>query len=272
MPEEIRVPALGESIREVQILAWLKKEGQWVAKDENLVQIESEKATVDLPAPVAGVVTKILKGDGQAAEVGEVIGYLDPAAKPQAPKPQSATPRSDGPPPGKPPAVPGSPAAAVVSQAQEASASSRVMPAAQRVMAEAGLRPEDVQPTGPGGRILKEDAIRQSEMRRREGSSRPDDSASSPARSASTRPAAASAVPLRREEAVPMSVIRRRIAQRLVEAQQTAALLTTFNEIDMSAVVELRAASRGVPEELRCETGLHVVFCQGDGRIAQTVP
>ena len=252
MPEEIRVPALGESIREVQILAWLKKEGQWVAKDENVVQIESEKATVDLPAPVGGVVTKILKGDGQAAEVGEVIGYLDPAATSQAAMPQSATPRSDG-----PPAVPGSLAAAVVSEAREASASSRVMPAAQRVMAQAGLRPEDVQPTGPGGRILKEDAIRQSEMRRREGPSGPEGSASSPERPASTRLPTASAVPLRLEEAVPMSVIRRRIAQRLVEAQQTAALLTTFNEIDMSAVVDLRTRHR---EAFRKKYGVKLGF------------
>ncbi len=181
MPVELKVPASGESITEVQIGRWLKQEGDHVERDEVVVEIETDKAAVELPAPVEGRLAQVLKKDGEACRVGDVIGYIEAGAAGAGAKPNAA-----------------------------------VMPAARRALAEHNLQPGEVTPTGPGGRLLKEDVLRHVET-----------PASPPAGG-------------REEEVVPMSLLRRRIAARLVEAQQTAALLTTFNEIDMSAVIALR--------------------------------
>ena len=184
----LTVPEVGESISEVQIAHWLKQEGQRVEGDEPLVELETDKATVELPAPAGGVLTTILKHDGETAEVGEVIGYLDEAA--QSPSASGATPAE------APQEEPPSEAAPVAAAAAEAPAPDQRQPPAV----------EAVEP-----------AI-----------------AATPVSAAEARP----------EEIVPMSPIRRRIAERLVQAQQTAALLTTFNEIDMSAVIALRQQYR----------------------------
>jgi 2-oxoglutarate dehydrogenase E2 component (dihydrolipoamide succinyltransferase) len=227
MPIELKVPEVGESITEVVIGAWKKREGDGVKVDESVVEIESDKATVELPAPVAGVISKILKGSGEKAVVGEVIGFMEPAAA-------GATPAS-------PPVQP------VVDvqrkqgrtdigsvQAAPPAGPARVMPAAARVLGEAGIPAAGVAGTGPGGRVTKADAVQ---------------AASAPVRSApppAVKPVVAAPVlqpagGSREERYVMISPIRRRIAERLVEAQQQAALLTTFNECDMSAVMALRA-------------------------------
>jgi 2-oxoglutarate dehydrogenase E2 component (dihydrolipoamide succinyltransferase) len=259
MAHELRIPALGESIREVQIGQWLKQEGEWADKDENLVEIESDKATVELPAPAAGVITKILKHEGEVVPVGEVVGYLEeapqgaghsPAAPPAPPKSSES--------PGAAPAV----GAAVSAETQPPQATrppgaagrrpAHVMPAAAAALAHEQLRAEEVQATGPGGRLLKEDVLRHVQQQPRPApvaATAPGDStASPPAVRAKKTLATAVALPpdgaLRLEEAVPMSLIRRRTAERLVEAQHTGALLTTFNEVDMSAVVALRQQYR----------------------------
>lgn len=226
MAIELIVPKVGESITEVQIVEWLKKEGDTVERDGNLAVIETDKATVELPAPVAGLLSKILKGKGQTAKVGEVIGYIEEGpAKP--PSPGAAVE-------GKPSA----PAAPVAAPAPaSASATTTVMPAAQRALAESGLKVSDVQATGPGGRLLKEDVLRQAD-----GKGAAQGTEGAPASAASSAPASPSGDRgSRSEEVVPMSMLRRRVAERLVQAQQTAALLTTFNEIDMSAAMELRS-------------------------------
>ncbi|MFM7205798.1 MAG: 2-oxoglutarate dehydrogenase complex dihydrolipoyllysine-residue succinyltransferase [Planctomycetaceae bacterium] len=233
MPIELKVPEVGESITEVMIGGWKKREGEAVAADESVVEIESDKATVELPAPAAGVVTKVLKGSGERAVVGEVIGIMEPAAAGVAPA--AAPPPTAGGPPtvgvkradGKttigsvqPPAAPVMPA--------------RVMPAAARVLGEARVSPESVAGTGPGGRVTKADAIAAASS----AAPRP---AAPPSRPAPA-PGAAGAVRGSREERYQLiSPIRQRIAERLVEAQQQAALLTTFNECDMTAVMALRA-------------------------------
>ena len=241
MAIELRVPSLGESITEVFIGEWRKQEGAQAASGENLVEIESDKATVELAAPQAGVVTKILKKKGETAAVGEVIGYMEAGTA------AAATPKTEAPAGDAKPAAPShvtvpdeTPIAA--SSKNGPAAEARVMPAAAREMAQRGLQPSDVAATGPGGRILKEDVVRQ-------GSA----PAKAPAAVATVAPPPAPAkshpVPsvglnvggTRQEEAVPMSPIRRRIAQRLVEAQHSAALLTTFNEVDMSSVMALRS-------------------------------
>jgi 2-oxoglutarate dehydrogenase E2 component (dihydrolipoamide succinyltransferase) len=226
---ELKIPSVGESITEVEIGEWLKAEGDRTEKDENLVVIETEKVTFELAAPVSGIVTKVLKKKGAVASVGEVIGYMEAAeaATEGAPKVaakkaekseeehKEETRREERKEPEE-----------RVSKAEKP----RVMPAAQRVLAERGLRPEEVRPSGPGGRLLKEDVLRHVG---RGPDGREKEQAQTPARTPE--------LPSQREEeVVAMSPMRRRIAQRLVEAQQTAALLTTFNEIDMAAVMSLR--------------------------------
>jgi 2-oxoglutarate dehydrogenase E2 component (dihydrolipoamide succinyltransferase) len=217
---ELKVPSVGESITEVFIGEWYVPEGQWVDVDQNVVGLETEKATFDVPSPAQAVLKKILKPAGQAATVGEVIAHLEPANKP-------ATTSSDGTKPA--PATAPEPAAA----SSGSKAPAHVMPAAQRIMAEAGLKPEDVQGTGKGGRILKEDAQRAIAT----VPAKPATPAKTPA--ASAAPAAPSSTG-REERRVAMSPIRQTIARRLVQAQHNAALLTTFNEVDMSGVKKLR--------------------------------
>jgi 2-oxoglutarate dehydrogenase E2 component (dihydrolipoamide succinyltransferase) len=205
MAIELRVPAVGESITEVEIGDWLKAAGEPVSQDDPVVMIETDKVTVELPAPVNGVVTQMLKKKGEHAAVGEVIGYMEArdvagAGGNGGPRPDAAAPKAEP----------------------------HVMPGARRVLEERGIAPADVPGSGPGGRVLKEDALR---------------AVPAPARApAPPRPVAPGGP--RQEEVVPMTPLRRRIAERLVQAQQAAALLTTFNECDMSAVLALRAAHK----------------------------
>jgi 2-oxoglutarate dehydrogenase E2 component (dihydrolipoamide succinyltransferase) len=235
MPIELKVPEVGESITEVMIGAWKKREGDAVAIDDAIVEIESDKATVELPAPAAGTIAKVLKASGATATVGEVIGYLEPAgaaaAAPAAPAPVVDVKRTEGRTTigsVQPPAPPAGP--------------QRVMPAAARVLGEAGVAAAGIQGSGPGGRVTKEDATRAVAAPRAV-------SAPAPLPKAVPAPVAA-AVPGSREERFQLiSPIRRRIAERLVEAQQQAALLTTFNEVDMSAVMELRKKFKDLFQE-----------------------
>ncbi|HOX26143.1 MAG TPA: 2-oxoglutarate dehydrogenase complex dihydrolipoyllysine-residue succinyltransferase [Candidatus Krumholzibacteria bacterium] len=208
MAVEVRIPELGESISEVQVADWIRRLGEVVAADEPLAEIDSDKATVELPAPVAGRLVEIRVPAGTYCKVGDVVALIDETASgepggPAAPR-ASATPAT-----GQAPTGP-------------AATDATVMPAARRVLAEQGLSAAQVTGTGPGGRVLKEDALRAT--------------AATPPPPA-PRPAAGS----REERLRPMSPIRRRIADRLVAAQNSAALLTTFNEVDMSAVKAMRA-------------------------------
>lgn len=243
MAVELKVPPAGESITEVQIGEWLKKEGDTVRRDEVLVVIETDKVTVELAAPEDGTLSKILVGSGQDAAVGDVVGLLEPGAVAALPAGARASEA-----PAKPAAPPAAPAAAPAPAPPAASGDrpseppsvrdsmppqgfARVMPAARRAAADAGIDPNTVTPSGPGGRVLKEDVQKQ---------------ALAKAPKAAAAPASGLGAPTPRtpdergEEVVNMTPMRRKIAERLVEAQQTAALLTTFNEVDMSAVMALR--------------------------------
>jgi len=268
---EIKIPEAGESIQEVQIGQWLKQEGDWVEQDESVVDLETDKASMELPAPAAGRLAKIHKHDGEAAEVGDVIAEIDEDASRPAVKEQILPEGGKLPPP------------------------IEIMPAAQRLLAEHGLQAREVEATGPGGRLLKEDVLRHLEEQEepadagappekepepepvRESKPAPKEEeaakaeAKAPAeRTESGHPAAEAARPGpdaafeegdRQEEVVPMTLIRRRIAERLVEAQQTAALLTTFNEIDMTEVMALRQKYRE-PFEKKYEIKLGFMsFC-----------
>ena len=224
MAIELKVPTVGESITEVQIGEWLKGEGDAVSRDEVIVKIETDKVTVDFAAPADGVLTQIKVKKGQTCAVGDIIGFMEEGAaaspKAKAAEPAKAAPESPKAAPAAAPAAEERPKSVRPTIPPQGFA--RVMPSARRALKERGLSPDDVEATGPGGRVLKEDVDRLKEK---------------PAAKAPSAPSGD-----RAEEVVAMSPFRKRIAERLVSAQQTAALLTTFNEVDMGPVMELRKA------------------------------
>lgn len=268
---EIKVPEFGDSIQEVQVYQWLKKPGEWVERDEDIVELESEKASQALPAPVSGVLASVAVAEGEIAKVGDLLCVIDEsAAKGSAGAGQVASTAAAG----------GSSDATAVAAAPPAAGSGGeanwIMPAAQVMLTEYKISADAIRPSGPGGRLLKEDVLRYVET----NNLRPGGGgkvAATPAPAAHTPPPAprpmpavpppsvpptpaASAPPAvgsgsltaqteewndsmgpREDTSKPMSMIRRTIAKRLVEAQQTAALLTTFNEVDMKPVMDLRS-------------------------------
>lgn len=239
MAVELKVPTIGESITEVEIGEWLKKKGDFVKEDDLVVVIESEKASMEVPAPVSGVLTETLKQPGDTAEIGEVIGYLEPGEARGSDASEKGA--SDTSVPEGAPEKSQEKAADKAPESAEEQGEPRVMPAARRALAEKGLSASEVEASGPGGRLLKEDVEAHGEAASKPAASKP---AASPA---ATSPPASSpgseiqpSAGARQEDVVRMTSIRRRIAERLVGAQQQAALLTTFNEVDMSAVMSLR--------------------------------
>ena len=260
---EVTVPSVGESISEVQISRWLKQEGEFVAAGTDLVDLETEKASVQIPAPISGVLTKIVKKNEEYATVGDVICMMEPSDAPAAAKP-AASPASSPPasalasPPVSPPV---SPAAAPSTGSSE----SRVMPAAARALGDSNLTASQVTPTGPGGRLLKEDVLAHVASQHTAAPIAPAPVApkatpvleipapqiSPPAASSPSSTSMTTAAPAgnRVEEVKVMSMIRRTIATRLVQAQHTAALLTTFNEVDMQPVMGLRTKYRDAFQE-----------------------
>ncbi len=274
---EIKVPSFGESIQEVQVANWLKQPGDWVNRDDEIVELESEKASQALTAERSGVMGEIKIQQGQFAQIGDVLCILN-----EADKPVSGTTVSSA-----ATAVVGAPTAAVVATSPAARSSTDwIMPAAERVLSEYQISADAITPTGPGGRLLKEDVLNYVKLTGLKPGSQPAivtpavvpsmaaptlpipkpllaaagatlAPSTSSAATNTLRPAPPVAIPLapnsnggnwsnptagasREEKSVPLSMIRRTIAKRLVEAQQTAALLTTFNEIDMQPVKELR--------------------------------
>ena len=211
MSGEIVVPSVGESINEVVVSRWLVDVGAYVAVDTPVVSLETDKATVEVPAPIQGYLRAIEKDEDDVAEVGTVLGLIEA---------------------GDPPAdAPADSAASNGATETASSGAAVVMPSAQRVLDQAGLKADGVKGTGPGGRILKEDA--------QAAAKAPPAPAAKAAPAPKARPAPAAGS--REEEVVKMTRLRRTIASRLVEAQQTAALLTTVNEADMTAVMEMRS-------------------------------
>jgi 2-oxoglutarate dehydrogenase E2 component (dihydrolipoamide succinyltransferase) len=221
MPIELKVPPVGESITEVQIGDWLKAEGETVSRDEIIVKIETDKVTVDLPAPATGTITQIKAKKGAVAQVGEVIGYMEEGAGAVAAKssPPPVAAKSSSPPAALPPVdVEQDEPKSKQRESVPPQGFARVMPSARRALKERGVQPDEVEATGPGGRVLKEDVMRYTPK-------------------ADTKATISDG---KHEEAVPMSPFRKKIAERLVQSQQTAALLTTFNEVDMTSVMALR--------------------------------
>ncbi len=225
---DVVVPQLSESVAEATLLTWHKKVGQSVARDENLVDVETDKVVLELPAPNAGVIVEILRGDGSTVVAGELIARIDTEATASAAAPAAAA------------AAPAASASVAVAASAPAGSSGIAMPAAAKMLAENNLKAGDVAGSGKDGRVTKGDVI--------------DKLAAKPAAAAAAAPAPAAAKPAlqqistpvsldlsgRPEERVPMSRLRARIAERLVMSQSTNAILTTFNEVNMAPVMDLR--------------------------------
>lgn len=227
MSFEIKVPRLAESISEATLVEWLKADGQAVRMDEPVATLETDKAAVEIVADGAGVLRHARKV-GETVNVGDLLGRIEEGAAATAAPAAAAAPAAPAapvaaPPPARPGAAPPAPA--------PARAGAAVMPAARRVLAERGIPAASVTGSGKGGRVTKEDAERHEAP------------AASPAAEPPRRAEGASVGASNGggERLVPMSRIRLRIAERLVHAQQTAAILTTFNEVDMSRVMDARA-------------------------------
>jgi 2-oxoglutarate dehydrogenase E2 component (dihydrolipoamide succinyltransferase) len=254
MAVEIRVPTLGESIVEATVGKWLKQVGEQVAAGEMLVDLETDKVNVEVAAEQAGVLEQIVKGEGQNVGVGEVIGLIGAGATAAASAPQNGAPAAaPAAAPAPTPAAAQAPTPAAAPAASPSDHTPPVSPVARRIADEQGVDLRAVPGSGPGGRVTKDDVASVGDRGQGIGDSGRGTgdggqiavpampSAQAPA--SSPQPPAPSSQPPaadRREERVRMSRRRQTIAQRLVEAQRTAAMLTTFNEIDMSAVMEVR--------------------------------
>ena len=223
MAVDLKVPTVGESITEVFIGSWLKQEGDPVSEDEPLVEVETDKATLEVPATASGVLSKILKNEGDSAEIGEVIAQIEAGAKSEekSEKKEVETPKAEA-----------------KGEAVSGGGSDAIMPAAQRLIDENKLDASQISGTGKDGRILKENV--QNFLDSGGAVAKAPTKSETPQKAPQPAPPAAPAGE-RQEDAVPMSPLRRTIARRLVEAQQTAALLTTFNEIDMTNMMALRS-------------------------------
>lgn len=224
---EVKVPQLSESVAEATLLSWHKKVGQAVNRDENLVDVETDKVVLELPAPAAGVITQVIKGDGSTVVAGEVIAMLDTEATAGASAPAAAAPAAAAAAPAAAPAPASNSAAGVA------------MPAAAKILAENGLSAGSVDGTGKDGRVTKGDALAAVANKAAPAVA---PLAAPAAKPALQQVAAPVAVNLgdRPEERVPMSRLRARIAERLVQSQSTNAILTTFNEVNMAPVMDLR--------------------------------
>ena len=221
---EVKVPQLPESVAEATLVSWHKKPGDAVKRDENLIDVETDKVVLELPAPADGVLVELVKPDGSIVTSNEVIAVIDSEGISAAPLPSFPKPAAK-------------PAASAAQAATPASAAVTALPAARKMMADQGLTPAAVDGTGRGGRITKGDVITAAEARAGEAKGAVTPAAKAP-------PALSVSVPMtlgsRPEQRVPMSRLRLRVAERLVQSQSTAAILTTFNEVNMQPILDLR--------------------------------
>ena len=217
MTVEIKVPAMGESVTEATISKWFKKEGETVKRDEPLLELETDKVTVEVPSPADGAIESIAAQAGSTVAVGALLGAIAEGKTGSAPAPKAAAPKTEAPKPAAPAPAPD----AVKTDAP-------AMPSAKRISEESGIAVSAVSGTGKDGRVTKGDML---------GALASRASAPAPVAAAPAGPRHNEA----REERVPMTRLRKTIALRLKESQNTAAQLTTFNEVDMTAVMGLRA-------------------------------
>lgn len=234
MASEIRVPTLGESVTEATIAQWYKKPGEAVSMDEPLCELETDKVTIEVPAQSAGVLEEVLFEEGATVEVGALLGSIDAEGKPAAP---AETPAAEAPTPE--PSAPAEPVEPATPPAAETQ-SDALAPSVRRLVSEHGLSPADIAATGKDGRLTKGDVL-----------AAVSGQVSAPASQTSTARIArpASTDQSAREERVKMTRLRQTIARRLKESQDTAAQLTTFNEVDMIALMQLRSEYKDLFEK-----------------------
>jgi 2-oxoglutarate dehydrogenase E2 component (dihydrolipoamide succinyltransferase) len=230
MTIEVRVPQLPESVADATIVSWHKKPGDAVARDENLVDLETDKVVLEVPAAAAGVLREIKLGDGTTVTSGQVLALIDEGA--------TAVPGASAPAVMAAPGGPATPATAAVAAAKEAAkpdaAAAKLSPAAKRVVEENKVDPKAVSGSGRDGRVSKSDVVNYLSAKDAAPAAAPASKTQAPA----PVPAARGA---RADQRVPMTRLRARIAERMVQAQSTQALLTSFNEVDLTAINELRA-------------------------------
>ena len=240
MATEVKVPTLGESVTEATVGQWLKKPGEAVAADEPIVSLETDKVAVDVPAPAAGTMGDIVAKEGDTVEVGALLGYVNEGAAASA----SPTPAPAAAPAAKAEAATPAPAAsapAAEDDGEGEGSNLTLSPAVRRLVLEHGLDPSKIKGTGKDGRLTKDDVVAAA--------------AAGTAKAAASAPAAAPAAdapssgPSRKQERVKMTRLRQTVAKRLKEAQNNAALLTTFNDVDMTNVIEARAKYKDLFEK-----------------------
>jgi len=224
---EVKVPQLPESVAEATLVSWHKKPGDAVKRDENLIDVETDKVVLELPSPGDGVLVELVKPDGSTVTSNEVIAVIDSEGRAGASAPAPAR---------APVAV--APGAQAPQSAATTVASVTALPAARKMMADQGLSPASVEGTGRGGRITKGDVITASEAKAGASPGVPATVAKAP--TAPAVPAVSVGSGARPEQRVPMSRLRQRVAERLVQSQATAAILTTFNEVNMQPILDLR--------------------------------
>ncbi|MFN3468901.1 MAG: 2-oxoglutarate dehydrogenase complex dihydrolipoyllysine-residue succinyltransferase [Novosphingobium sp.] len=255
MSIEVKVPALGESVSEATVGQWLKKPGEAVALDEPIVSLETDKVAVEVPAPAAGVLGALVANEGDTVSVGALLALIEAGGAAAAP---AAAPAASAPAPAPAPAPAAAPAEAVGDVAA-------LSPAVRRAILEYGIDPSTVKGTGKDGRLTKEDVMAAAAAKQ---------ASPAPAASATAAaPAAAAPTAGRNEERVKMTRLRQTIAKRLKSAQETAALLTTFNDVEMTAVMEARNKYKDVFEKKHgVKLGLMSFFAKASVLALKDIP
>ncbi|MFN3425155.1 MAG: 2-oxoglutarate dehydrogenase complex dihydrolipoyllysine-residue succinyltransferase [Novosphingobium meiothermophilum] len=260
MSIEVKVPTLGESVSEATVGQWLKKPGEAVALDEPIVSLETDKVAVEVPAPAAGVLGALVANEGDTVSVGALLALIEAGGAPTA---SAATPSAAPAAAAQAPA-PAS-AAAPVAPAEAGGDVAALSPAVRRAILEYGIDPSTVKGTGKDGRLTKEDVMAAAAAKQ----ASPAPAASAPA----AAPAAAAPAAGRNEERVKMTRLRQTIAKRLKSAQETAALLTTFNDVDMTAVMEARNKYKDVFEKKHgVKLGLMSFFAKASVLALKDIP
>lgn len=250
MPIDLKIPEVGESITEVQISDWLKSEGDTIKKDDPVAVIDSEKTTFELPAPESGTLTKILHQAGDTVAIGTVIAHIEPGGGADKPKPAETKPAGESKPEAKRPA----PAKSDTKTEPPAAETRRTQPRTKEERTPAPAETKDAEPGESKRQKVRDERVTARVDAAEEAQLAPKAEAKPPA--AKQKPSAD-----REEEVVPMTMLRRTVARRLVEAQQQMAMLTTFNEVDMSAVQSLRKEHQEAFEKrYRVKLGLMSFF------------
>ena len=281
MATDVQVPALGESITEGTLAQWLKKPGEAVKADEPIASLETDKVSVEVPSPVAGVLTEQLVEEGDNVAVGAVIARIDETATATAAAPtpaETAAAETTNPAgAGETPALKGDSTAPVAEAEAEEDHITTLSPAVRRAVLEYHVDPTKIKGTGKDGRLTKDDVIAAAEAQKEgspaEAAQAPQAKAPAPEAKAPPSPPRPASAGERKEERVKMSRLRQTIAKRLKDAQNTAAMLTTFNDVDMSAVIEARTRYKDLFEKKHgIRLGFMAFFVKACALAAKDVP